>query len=128
MGHPAIGVMLDCFHWHCAGETPDDVRGLSDKQVVGVHVNDAIAGRSTDEQMAMERELPRASGEIDLRAFLQALQLIEYDGPVTAEPMSRALEALPRDAAIAATRGSMLAMFADAGIDAGVRTPVTTGP
>ncbi|MDZ4198722.1 MAG: sugar phosphate isomerase/epimerase family protein [Kiritimatiellia bacterium] len=92
---PAIGLLMDCFHWHCARECPGDIEALDAKSVVAVHINDTVAGRGIDEQVAMERELPLATGGIDLGGFLGALRRIGYDGPVTAEPMNPALNALP---------------------------------
>jgi sugar phosphate isomerase/epimerase len=100
---PNVGVLLDSFHWFCAEETVDDVRRLASEQVVVVHVNDSIAGRSMDEQVAFERELPGATGIIDLAGLLRALRDIGYDGPVTAEPMDKSLKAMADDDALAAT-------------------------
>lgn len=107
VGAANVGVLLDSFHWFCAEETLDDVRGLSGRQVVVVHVNDSIAGRSLDDQVAFERELPGSTGVIDLLGFLGALREIGYDGPVTAEPMDKALNAMEDEAAIGATAKSL---------------------
>lgn len=82
-----IGIMLDSFHWHCARETVADITALSNEQVVAVHVNDAIADRAIDEQSAFERDMPGETGVIDLDGFHNALRQINYDGPVTAEPL-----------------------------------------
>jgi sugar phosphate isomerase/epimerase len=103
VGAGNIGVLLDSFHWFCAEETLDDVRGLPGEQVVVVHVNDSIEGRSLDDQVAFERELPGRTGVIDLPGFLGALREIGYDGPVTAEPMDKSLNAMEDDEAISAT-------------------------
>jgi sugar phosphate isomerase/epimerase len=100
---PNVGVLLDSFHWFCAEETVDDVRRLASEQVVVVHVNDSIEGRSMDEQVAFERELPGATGIIDLAGLLGALRDIGYDGPITAEPMDKSLKAMADDDAVAAT-------------------------
>ena len=85
-GGPGAGLLLDSFHWHCAGEGVDDIRALSASQVVVVHVNDLVAGRTLDQQVVHERELPGVSGLIALDGFLGALAEIGYDGPVTCEP------------------------------------------
>lgn len=81
-----VGVMLDSFHWHCAGETVADLEGLSASEVVAVHVNDLIADRPVDEQVVTERALPCETGLIDIAAFIGALETIGYDGPITSEP------------------------------------------
>ncbi len=81
-----VGLMLDSFHWHCAGETVTDLKRLCAEQVVVVHVNDALAGIDMDEQVVTSRELPGVSGVIDLAGFVGSLRAIGYDGPMTAEP------------------------------------------
>jgi sugar phosphate isomerase/epimerase len=83
---PNVGLMLDTFHWHCAGESKQDLLSLTNAQIVVVHANDAIAHRPTDQQVVNERELPGDSGVIDLPTFFSALREIHYDGPVTCEP------------------------------------------
>jgi sugar phosphate isomerase/epimerase len=81
-----IGVLLDCFHWYCAGERAADIEALPLHRCIVVHVNDAIPDRPVDMQVVSERLLPGESGVIDLAAFFDALRTIGYDGPVTAEP------------------------------------------
>ncbi len=88
---PNPGLLLDSFHWFCAGESATDIAALSAAQIVAVHLNDAIKNRPRDAQIAFERELPGASGEIDLRAFIEAIESTGYDGPLTCEPMNQAL-------------------------------------
>ena len=91
VNRPNVGLFLDCFHWYCAREKESDILALDPAKIVGVHINDAVSGRTIDEQMAFERELPGATGMIDLASFLGALREIGYDGPVTCEPMSENL-------------------------------------
>ena len=74
------------------------------------HASDAVAGRPVEEQVAFERELPGATGEIDLPGFLDALRSIGFDGPVTAEPMNQALREMPGDKAIRAVASAMDSM------------------
>jgi sugar phosphate isomerase/epimerase len=100
-GAQNIGLLLDSFHWYCAGESTTDITRLKQEQVVVVHANDAIAERSIEEQVAFERDLPGASGVIDLAGFFKALQHINYDGPVTCEPMNKVLNNMEDDEAAA---------------------------
>ena len=86
IGSPHVGLLLDSFHWHCAGETDRDITRLLGERVVVVHTNDLIAGRSVDEQVVTERALPGETGVIDLSAFYEVLREIDYDGPITSEP------------------------------------------
>lgn len=107
-----VGITLDSWHWYHARETADDIRRLRNEDVVAVDLNDAPAGVPIDEQMDSRRELPAATGVIDLRSFLGALREIGYDGPVRAEPFNAALRALPPEEAVAATAAAMRKAFA----------------
>lgn len=107
-----LGFILDSFHWFCAGESASDILSLENKDIVAVDLNDARAGISADEQIDGKRELPGASGEIDLKSFLGALNQLGYDGPVRAEPFNQVLWDMDNDAALAATHKAMSASFA----------------
>jgi sugar phosphate isomerase/epimerase len=109
---PNVGVQLDSFHWYCAGETKADMLTLNNKEIVTVDLNDAVAGRSADEQIDGERELPMASGVIDLQTFMDALVDIGYSGPVRAEPFNQKLRDMADEAALKATAQAMKNAFA----------------
>ena len=51
---------------------------------MSVDLNDAPAGIPVDEQVDNKRELPAATGVIDVKAFLGCLKEIGYKGPVRA--------------------------------------------
>ena len=112
IAQPNVGFVLDSWHWYTAGETADDLRSLRNQDVVACDLNDAPAGIAVDQQRDNTRELPAATGVIDLRAFLTALVEIGYDGPVRAEPFNRELNALDNEAAVAATAAAMKKAFA----------------
>jgi sugar phosphate isomerase/epimerase len=65
-----------------------------------------------DQQKDNARELPLATGVIDVAAFLRALGAIGYDGPVRAEPFNEAVRKLPPEEAVAATGRAMRQAFA----------------
>jgi sugar phosphate isomerase/epimerase len=93
---PNVGLLLDAYHWYTSHGTLDQLNALTPAQVVYVHVNDAPIGVPVDEQMDGVRDLPGATGVIDIAGFLQSLRRIGYDGPVTPEPFVN-LSALPSD-------------------------------
>lgn len=111
---PNVGLQLDAFHWFCAGETVQDIEQLKVADIVTVDLNDAKAGRTADEQLDWERELPGDSGVIDLQGFLRALKKIGYDGPVRAEPFNKILNEMGDEAAMAATFKAMKRSFVNA--------------
>lgn len=92
---PNCGLLIDAWHWHSAGGTRDDLRGLNRDQLVHIHVDDAPAGVPRAELVDNQRKLPGTTGVIDLDGFMQALADAGYDGPVTAEPFDKEINALP---------------------------------
>jgi sugar phosphate isomerase/epimerase len=108
---PNMGFVLDSFHWYCAGDTKEDLLTLSNKEIVAVDLNDARAGIPADEQIDGKRELPSATGVIDLKAFLSSLISIGYDGPVRAEPFNQPLRDMEDDEALSATFKAMKESF-----------------
>lgn len=103
VGEPNLGFVLDSWHWFTAGETADDIRTLENKDVMACDLNDAPKGIPVEEQLDNRRELPAATGVIDIEAFLAALVEIGYDGPVRAEPFNQPLRELDDEAAARAT-------------------------
>ena len=112
IGLPNVGFVLDSWHWYCAGETKEDLLTLDNADIVAVDLNDAPAGIPIDRQLDLSRELPMATGVIDLSTFLNTLNQLGYDGPVRAEPFNKALNELPNDAAVAETAKAMKKAFA----------------
>jgi sugar phosphate isomerase/epimerase len=112
VGKPNLGYTLDSWHWYNAGDTAADVLTLKNEDIVAVHLNDAPAGVPVDQQVDSRRELPMATGVMDIGAFLNALNQVGYDGPAAAEPMSAALRAMPPEEALAKTAEAMRKAFA----------------
>jgi sugar phosphate isomerase/epimerase len=116
IGTPNMGVLLDAWHWYTSGGTAEDLRELTADKVILVHVNDAPAGIPVDEQVDSVRDLPGATGVIDIATFLRALDAMGYDGPVTPEPFCSDLRAMaPADAANRVGK-SMSAIWQTAGL------------
>jgi sugar phosphate isomerase/epimerase len=88
------------------------VLSLKGEEVISADISDAPAGIPIDQQVDQRRELPCATGVINLAGFLNALNKIGFDGPVRAEPFSDALKKMPREEAVAATSRAMKKAFA----------------
>jgi len=104
---PGMGLQLDAYHWYTSTETVTDLLALKNEQVITCYLNDAKAGRTIEEQVDGERELPGDSGLIDLKGFMQALVKIGYDGAVRAEPFNAKLNAMENEEALATTSRAM---------------------
>ena len=107
---PHVGLLVDSFHWFTAHETADDLKKLSNLQIVEAHINDAQKGPA-DIQQDLKRALPGETGVIDLDAYLKSLKAVGYDGPVMVEPFSKKLSTMSTDKACAATASSLLTVM-----------------
>lgn len=101
------GVVLDSFHWHTSNGTRNEIEHLDYHEVVGVHINDAVAGRALDEQLDDEREMVGATGVIDIAGFLRSLETIGYLGPLTVKPCNSTVRSMSPDAAAAAASAAL---------------------
>ncbi|MBL7734657.1 MAG: sugar phosphate isomerase/epimerase [Chitinophagaceae bacterium] len=116
IGQPNVGIHLDTAHWFAAGESLDTIRSLTNKQLVGCDIDDALPGyEPIENQPAFQRELPAATGIIDTKGFLEALVDIGYDGFIQAEPFNEALNQLDDDEAVRKTAAAMKKAFSFVG-------------
>lgn len=107
IGTGNVGLLVDSWHWYTSHGTVEELMQLSNKDIVHVHVNDAPAGVKVDEQIDNRRGLPATTGVIDMKAFVNALVKIGYDGPVEVEPFDQELRKLEPDAAVQKTAESL---------------------
>ena len=107
-----VGFLLDSWHWYHAGDTAADLLSLKASDVVAVDLNDAPPGVAKDQMVDNHRELPCATGVIDVGSFLNALNKIGYDGPVRSEPFNEAVNKMGKDEACAASAAALRKAFA----------------
>jgi sugar phosphate isomerase/epimerase len=99
-GQSNVGFILDSYHWYCANDTLEDLHSVKADEIITIDINDARAGFSRVEQVDGKRELPLATGVIDLKTFLQGIIDINYDGPIRTEPFNEALNELENEEAL----------------------------
>ena len=99
IGAANVGFVLDSWHWWTSHETGGDIRTLSGSEIVSADLNDAPRNIEREQQYDNQRELPLATGVINVREFLEALVAIGYDGPIRAEPFSRRLNEMDDEVA-----------------------------
>jgi len=112
MGQPNAGLVIDSWHWYHAGDLASDIAALKASDVVSVDLNDAPAGVPKDQMVDGKRELPAATGVIDVKAFLGALQGIGFQGPVRAEPFNDVVRHMGADEAAEAAHAALEKAFA----------------
>ncbi len=88
---PNVGLLVDAFHLHAAGEPFTAALAWGVDRLVWAHVADLPPGFTLGREAIIdaERGLPGYQGAVDCRAFLAMLGDAGFDGPVTAEPLSR---------------------------------------
>ncbi|MDX2302749.1 MAG: sugar phosphate isomerase/epimerase family protein [Microscillaceae bacterium] len=111
IGEKNVGLILDSFHWFCAGESAADILTLDKEDIITCDLNDARKDLSVDQQIDGTRELPTATGVINLKDFLGALRQIGYDGVIRAEPFNAKLNDMDNEAAAKATFEAMKKAF-----------------
>lgn len=100
IGTGNVGLLLDSWHWYTSRGRVEDLMSLTDNDVVYVHTNDAPKHLLVDEQIDNVRCLPGETGVIDIAGFLKALKAINYQGPVTPEPLNARLSKLSAQDAV----------------------------
>lgn len=83
------GIAFDTFHWYCSTNgCPDDMIYMAQHtdRLVAVHLNDAVAGVTYDQQKDMQRRLPLETGVIDSRDILRRFKATENDSLFMIEP------------------------------------------
>jgi len=107
IGTGNVGFVLDSWHWQMAGEKAAELKTLTNADIVSVDLNDAPAGIAADQQIDSQRELPLATGVLDVKTFLNTLNDLGCDAPVRCEPFNAALRALPAEQALAKVADAM---------------------
>ena len=107
IGTGNVGFVLDSWHWYTAEETLADLQSITADQIVAVDLNDAPGGLDVRDQIDNQRELPAATGVIDVTTFLRALVDLGYDGPVRAEPFNQPLNKMDNEPAVEATANAI---------------------
>lgn len=107
IGLKNVGFVLDSWHWYTAGETLAELATVRNEEIVCLDLNDAPAGVALDQQIDSKREIPLATGVIDMRGFLNTLHKIGCDAPARCEPFNAALRAKPREEILGVVAESM---------------------
>ncbi len=82
-GHPALGIMVDTFHYHKSGVAPERVAEIDAGQILIVHINDAE--NLPRETLTDAQRLYPGLGILPLHGYLNALREIGYEGFVSVE-------------------------------------------
>ncbi|MBM3759602.1 MAG: sugar phosphate isomerase/epimerase [Acidobacteria bacterium] len=98
------GLLLDSWHWHHAGATPEDILKAGKRHIVHVHLADAQD--IPPEQVKDNERLLPGEGVVNWKGFFGALKEIGYKDAVSPEVFGRGLQQMPLAEATRITRES----------------------
>ena len=108
------GLLLDCWHWHHAGATTNDIVKAGRAAIVHVHLNDS-PDLPPEKILDNDRLMP-GEGVIDLDGFFKALKKIGYSDAVSVEVFGRGLKDMTPEAAARLGRETGEAAMKKAGV------------
>lgn len=111
---PNVGLLLDSWHWHHAGGTPEDIVRAGKDGIVHVHISDAPS--LPPEQIKDNERLLPGEGIIDFKGFFGALQRIGYTDAVSPEVFGRGLQKMSLAEAAKLTCGASKTVMAKYGV------------
>lgn len=84
---------MDSWHWDLSSADDFDFNAFENgSQIIAVHINDAPKGLKEDEYMDLSRELPCATGILNIAGFLKGIEKTGYSGPIIVEPFYNKLK------------------------------------
>ncbi len=93
IGHPALGLCLDAFHYYVGPSKPDDLELLTNENLFHVQLCD-IADVPRELASDADRILP-GDGDIPLQPIVKKLRDLNYDGQVSLELMNPQMWQVP---------------------------------
>lgn len=79
-GRPNVKMVLDFWHCHVSGDTPERIARLDKEAIHGVHVCDSRAFDGGIPDEAVLRDVPTGRGVLDLREWVDAVKATGYVG------------------------------------------------
>jgi sugar phosphate isomerase/epimerase len=86
IGKPNVGIVVDFWHLYARGTTPEDIANLNKDIIFGVHFCDGRKPKPGEDwdEAAMRSYFP-GTGEIDVKAYADAVKQTGFDGVWSAE-------------------------------------------
>jgi len=112
---PNGGVVLDAWHYHRGGSTPDMLRALGPDRVVTLQLSDGSYERvGTDLEDTFHRRALAGQGEFGIAGFLALVGSLGIDCPLGVEVLNDELRALPPAESAALGVAATLEVLSDA--------------
>jgi sugar phosphate isomerase/epimerase len=124
VGSEAVGLVVDVWQIHAAGQSLDEVKKLPKEKIVAVYLSDAPADIPAGELTPAQRLLPGETGGIDLAAWLVALAELGYDGPLIPMAHPDATAGMGREQIVRTAGERLEAVWKAAGLTPGGKLTV----
>jgi len=113
-----VGFKLDAFHWYTSGAGLLNIEKLSPEEVLYVEINDGLKGDYNRFTLPeFQRELPSATGTINLVGMLRKLDAMGFQGPVVVEPWNAPLREMRPEEAVKTVKLALDSCLDRAGIN-----------
>jgi sugar phosphate isomerase/epimerase len=113
-----VGLKLDALHWYTSGAGLLNIEKLSREEVVYVEINDGLKGDYNRFTLPeFQRELPSATGIINIVGMLQKLDDMGFQGPVVVEPWNTPLREMGPETAVKTVKRALDSCLDRAGIN-----------
>ncbi|MDZ7637707.1 MAG: sugar phosphate isomerase/epimerase family protein [Bryobacterales bacterium] len=112
---PNVGVLLDSWHWHHAGDTLADIEKAGKDAIV--HVQVADAPKLPPEEIRDNERLFAGEGVVDLKGFFATLRKIGYTDGVSPEIFGRGIKDMPLEEGVRLGYNSTAQTMRAAGVD-----------
>ena len=112
--HDSIGVVLDNWSLHVAGEAISVIAQLPANRIVELRLSDAPTDVAADELVASQRLMPGETGVINCVELLNTAEKAGFDGPVTPWATREALKGIGRERIVRLAGDRLEAFWKDA--------------
>ncbi len=116
VGQANVGLVLDTWNWFVGGGGMDQLKDLTNDQLVVVRLADVPGDADMSTIEEKQRILPSEDGLIDCDAIVKLLVDKSYDGPVTPYPRAASFSGKTRESIVQESADCLEAMWVAVGL------------
>lgn len=108
---PAVGFVIDSWHWHVGGGTLEMLKGIDPSRIVIVRLADLATEAAIESAKVADRVIPTTEGRIDQVSIIKYLASVEFDGPVLPTSSAAKAKGQTRESIVNAAQEGIDAIF-----------------
>lgn len=116
VSHQQVGVVVDPFAMHAAGEPLSMIRDIPEGKIVELRLSDAPGDVAPAELTKVQRLLPGETGVIDIVAVIKEAEAAKFDGCVTPWAARAAITGRGRERIVRLAGDRLIKAWKDAGL------------